>query len=264
MPTPSQLAVIDQLSESHQRLERLLDDIGRDALQRPSACSQWSVGQVVAHLGSGAQIALGALRSGVAGSIEPLADEAMQRRWADYDALTDGAAVGRSLTANAALIEAFEALTVTQLTEVRVPFFAGPVPVATFAAFRLSEHAVHTWDIEVTRHDAAELDIASSAIILENVIKPLIGRLERPSNAAEKRIDVHLVDVGRTLRLELSDPVALLDEASPAIADGSLMISTPAFVRLVYGRFDPQSALKTATVTGAVSLDQLRKIFPGF
>ncbi len=42
------------------------------------------------------------------------------------------------------------------------------------------------------------------------------------------------------------------------------MISTPAFVRLVYGRLDPQPAPDTVTVTGAVSLDQLRKIFPGF
>lgn len=157
-----------------------------------------------------------------------------------------------------------DALTAAQLAEVRVPFVVGPLPVAAFAAFRLSEHAVHTWDIEVTRDGEAELDVASSAIILENLVKPLIGRLARPSGSAAKGIDVRLADLGRTLRLELGDPVALLDDASTAAADGSVMISTPAFVRLVYGRLDPQRTPETHTVTGAVSLDQLREILPGF
>lgn len=262
MGAPSRLAVFDQLSESHQRLERILDDIDRDELHAPSACAQWSVGQVVAHLGSGAEIALDALRAGVAGSVDPVADETMQQLWADYDALGDDAVIDRSRTANAALIETFAALTVTQLAEVRVPFFVGPVPVASFAAFRLSEHAMHTWDIEVTRHSSAELDAASSAIILENVVQPLIGRLAHPSAADDKRLDVRLDDVGRTLRLELGYPVTIVDDDPSATADGSLIISTPAFVRLVYGRLDPQP--DTITVTGAVSLDELRKIFPGF
>lgn len=264
MASSSQVAVIGQLTESHQRLGQLLHDMGSEVLHTRSACSQWSVGQVVAHLGSGAEIALEALRAGVAGSVEPVADETMRRLWADYDALADDAAAGRAMAANAALVEAFEALTAAQLGEVRVPFFVGPVPVPTFAAFRLSEHAVHTWDIEVTRDGAAELDVASSAIILENVVKPLIGRLARPSGSAAKGIDVRLADVGRVLRLELGDPVVLLDDTSTVAADGSLMISTPAFVRLVYGRLDPTSTPATAAMTGAVSLDELRAIFPGF
>lgn len=264
MPEPAQIAAFDRVRESHQHLERLIDAIDEDGLRGPSACSRWSVGQVVAHLGSGAEIALAALRAGVAGSSEPVADETMQRLWADYDALDGGAATTRSLAANAVLVEAFEALTAAQSAEVRVPFMMGPVPVATFAAFRLSEHAVHTWDIEVIRDGEAELDVASSAIILDNVVTPLIGRLARPPGSAANGIDVRLVDLGRTMRLELGDPVALLDDTSTTPGDGSLTISTPEFVRLVYGRLDPQRTADTLTVTGAASLDQLRQTFPGF
>ena len=264
MAESSQIAAFGQLRESHQRLERLVDTIGREGLQGPSACSQWSVGQVVAHLGSGAEIALAALRAGVAGSTEPVADETMQQLWADYDALDDDAAATRSMAANAVLVEAFEALTPAQLADAHVPFVMGPVPVAVFAAFRLSEHAVHTWDIEVTRDDDAELDVASSAIILENVVTPLIGRLARSSSPDVRVVAVQLADLGTTLRLELGDPVELVEGASTTAADGSLMISTPGFVRLVYGRLDPQHTPDDLAVTGAVSLDQLRQTFPGF
>lgn len=264
MPESSQIAAFGQLRESHQRLERLVADIGREGLQGPSACSEWSVGQVVAHLGSGAEIALAALRAGVAGSTEPVAEETMQQLWADYDALDDDTAASRSLDANAALVEAFEALTPAQLADAQIPFMMGPVPVATFAAFRLSEHAVHTWDIEVIRDDDAELDVASSAIILEHVVTPLIGRLARPSDPVAKEIEVRLADLGTTLRLHIGDPVALRGDASTTAPDGSLMISTPGFVRLVYGRLDPRRTPDDLAVTGAVSLDQLRQTFPGF
>lgn len=263
MASSPHIAVFSQLRESHERLERLLNDKGGQGFSARSACSQWSVGQVVAHLGSGAEIASEALRSGVAGSIDPLAARTMRGLWAAYDALGDNAAADRAMAANEDLIEAFEALTTTQLADVRIPFFVGPVTVANFAAFRLSEHAVHTWDVEAAG-GAAELDVASSAIILESVVKPLIGRLARPVDTAPKQVDVRLTDVGRMLRLTLGDPVALLDDPSIAPADGLLMISTPGFVRLVYGRLNQRRTPEASAVTGSVSIDELRATFPGF
>ena len=263
MPGSSQVEVFSQLRSSHQRLEQLVDAIDSGGLHQPSACSQWSVGQVVAHLGSGAEIALEALRAGLAGSTEPVAEETMQRLWAEYDTLDAVPAASRSMTANATLVEAFENLTPVQLADARVPFMMGPVPTATFAAFRLSEHAVHTWDVDVTRDGDAELDVASAAVILENVATPLIGRLGRPSDPAVD-LDVRLTDRGTTMRLELGDPVTIREDASTTAADGSLVISTPGFVRLVYGRLDSQRTPDDVSVTGTVSLDGLRETFPGF
>ena len=264
MAESSQLPVINQLGESHRRLGALLDQIGPQGLSGPSACSDWSIGRVVAHIGSGAEIASGALKAGLAGSSEALADDVMQKVWAEYDALGDEPASARGQVANGALVEAFEALSETELADVRVPFFIGPVPVATFGGFRLSEHAVHTWDVEVAADPAAELDPTSATIIFDNVVKALIGHLARPLESGPVSVDVQLSDVGRNLRLEVGESVSFDDVESGGNADGSLVIPTAAFVRLVYGRLGPEQTPDSVEATGSVSLDQLRQIFPGF
>jgi len=41
---------------SHDRIAELTGGLGREQLDGPSACSQWSVAQVLSHLGSQAEI----------------------------------------------------------------------------------------------------------------------------------------------------------------------------------------------------------------
>ncbi len=255
---------MERLRASERRLAVLVEGLDEEALRTASACSTWSIGRVLAHLGSGAEIALGGLRAGLMGLTESVPADVMQGLWAEYDALGESGATARSLRANAALVDAFEALSPSELTDVRVPFFMGPVPVTSFASFRLAEHVVHTWDVEVTQSPDAELDSVSAGIILDMVLKPLVGRLARSPQWPARRVLVRLSDADRTMTLVLGDPVTLEEEMPDGPSDAIAIMTTGAFIRLVYGRLDPTRTPNSVEVSGLVSLDELREIFPGF
>ncbi|MBI1843542.1 MAG: maleylpyruvate isomerase N-terminal domain-containing protein [Actinobacteria bacterium] len=266
--------VMERLRVSERRLAGLVDGLDEEALGTASACSAWSVGRVMAHLGSGAEIALAGLHAGLVGSTESVPAEVTQALWAKYDALGESEATARSLQANAALVDAFEALSPSELADVRVPFFMGPVPVTSFASFRLAEHVVHTWDVEVTRHPDVELDPVSAGIILDMVLTPLVGRLARPPRWPAKRVLVRLSDSDAAMTLVLGDPVTIEDDMPDGgesdgrepgrPSDAIAIMTTGAFIRLAYGRLDRTRTPESVGVSGSVSLDELREIFPGF
>lgn len=256
--------VIDQLRSSHDRLVRQLDALGEVGLAEPSACSEWSVGRVVAHLGSGAEIALMTLEAGLAGSDQGAGQDAMQLVWQRYDAMADATAAAQSISANEALLDRLQSLTAEQQETLVVPFFTGPTPLPTFGGFRLAEHAVHTWDVAVARDPAAELAAEAAPIILDAVVVPMVGRFASLPGASESGVGVHLRDIGRTLVLELGPTGALRAPRPGEAPEAHLDISTAAFVRLVYGRLDADHTPDTVKASDPAMLDRLRLAFPGF
>lgn len=256
--------VISQLRSSHDRLVRELDTVGEAGLAEPSACSGWSVGRVVAHLGSGAEIASMTLEAALAGSDQGAGQEAMKQVWQRYDALDDAGAAEQSVSANKTLLDRLESLTPDQQETLVVPFFAGPTPLSIFGAFRLAEHAVHTWDVAVTRDPADELAPEAAQIILDAVVAPMIGRLASDPEPGEPVVGVHLSDTGRRLILELDGTVGLRAPRPADAPEAHLDISTAAFVRVVYGRLDADHTPQSVAPSDAAVLDQLRRTFPGF
>lgn len=257
-------AVIAQLRLSHDRLVRELEMGGETMLAEPSACTEWSVGRVVSHLGSGAEIATTTLEAGLAGDQEGAGPEAMQPVWQLYDALDDQAAMTRSISANATLIDAFESLTPNELETLVVPFFTGPTPVSVFAGFRLAEHAVHTWDVVVGRDPTAELATDAAHIILAAVVVPMVGRLAGDPVPAPPSVAVHLGDTDRKLVLDVGPTIRLRELRSGEEPDARLDMSTAAFVRLVYGRLGPGRTPDSVVASEPALLDRLRRMFPGF
>ncbi len=255
---------LTQLAESVEHLRALLETADDATLDSPSACAEWSVAQVAAHVGAGAEIAMAGLTNGVAGSAEPVAREDMQAIWDIYDALDGRAVVQRAIGADRLLVDAFERLTDSQLAEVRVPFFTGPLPVEAFAAFRLSEHAVHTWDIEIARQPEAELAPSVAATILDSVVMALFGRLAVPLKGAASTLAVRLVDSGRELTMRLGEPVGLAPRSVDDVSDGAMTTTTAAFVRLIYGRSGPGLASSSMELTGPITMEAVRSVFPGF
>jgi len=255
---------ISQLSESVERLRALIETADDATLSAQSACADWSVAQVLAHLGAGAEIALAGLIAGLDGSDEPVAGESMQTIWDTYDALDDRAALERAIAADRSLVEAFAQLTDAQLADVRVPFFTGPIPVEIFAAFRLSEHAVHTWDIETANQPEGELEPTAAATILDNVVMALFARLAQPLEIAASTVSVQLVDSGRELTMRLGEPVGLTARSANDACDGAMTTTTAAFVRLIYGRSGPGIGPSSTQVTGPVTMETIRTAFPGF
>ena len=58
---------IDADHRTYQRLARQVGTLTDDELTRPSGASEWTVAQVLSHLGSGAEITLETLRAAQAG-----------------------------------------------------------------------------------------------------------------------------------------------------------------------------------------------------
>ena len=75
----------------------------------PSYCSEWNVGQVLSHLGSGAEIGLANLNAALAGEEAPTR-EYYQSVWARWDALDPDEMAKQSLVSDAAHVERFEGL----------------------------------------------------------------------------------------------------------------------------------------------------------
>src|SRR5258708_4427290 len=86
---------IDALRHSHDRLQTTAGPLDGDQLQRPSYASEWSIAQVLSHIGSQAEIFGLFLDAGLSGQ-DPPGPEAFGPIWATWNAKSpeDQAAVG--------------------------------------------------------------------------------------------------------------------------------------------------------------------------
>jgi hypothetical protein len=76
------------------------------------------------------------------------------------------------------------------------------------------------------------------------------------------RLHVRTTNPEREFSLRVGDEVELTPRQDGP-ADGELRIPAEAFLRLVYGRLDPDHTPPATEITGSVSLDDLRQVFPG-
>lgn len=251
-------AAIAAARHSHEQLRALVDPLDGEALRGQSYASEWTVAQVLSHLGSGADIGRVVLDAAVAGQPAPGMD-VYTGIWDTWNAKTPETQAADALLADRALIEAYEALDDGQLESLRM--VVGPMELDAAAAvgLRLAEHAVHTWDIAVMFDPAATVDAVAVGEIIDG-LGMLAGFVGKPIGAPV-HIHVHTTGPDRDLALDLGDAVSLTGwdgTARPAL----LTLPAEAFVRLVYGRLDP--AHTPPLQAEGVQLDDLRAAFPGF
>src|SRR5260370_2444984 len=89
---------IGALRHSHDRLQALVGPLGQDQLEQRSYASEWSIAQVLSHLGSGAQIFGLFLHAGLAGPDSPRR-EAFGPIWNTWNAKTPHAPAPHGLPA---------------------------------------------------------------------------------------------------------------------------------------------------------------------
>ena len=124
---------------------------------------------------------------------------------------------------------------------------------------RLSEHAVHTWDIAVALDPAAT--VAPDAVgLLIDTLGPLVARAAKPPGQ-QRRLRVSTTSPVRHYVLDLGDTVTLTPTDGDAVRP-ELALPAEAFLRLVYGRLDPEHTPPVEAQN--VDLDELRQVFPGF
>ena len=125
-------------------------------------CTDWTVGQVLSHLGSGAEISLATV-------IGEAIDH--QEVWARWDALQPDAAATAFVHADERLVAWWEARSGDELAamQVQLPFLPAPIDAAAAAGFRLSEVALHSWDVLSAADPTAEVAADAAALLVDRL-----------------------------------------------------------------------------------------------
>jgi uncharacterized protein (TIGR03083 family) len=243
---------------SHDRLATLVSGLDADGLRRQSYDKDWTIAQVLSHLGSQAEIFSLFLDAGLTGR-EPPAQAAFGPIWDVWNARSPEEQASEGLAANEALISRVESLSPQQLAAFRLALFGMDLDAAGLLRMRLSEHAPHTWDIAVALDPAAR--IAPDAVeLLIDGLPQMAARIGKQSGHPAV---IAITATGPARRFTL-DTGGVSMSPGDGEAPGSLELTAEALVRLVYGRLD-DSALATGEVrTVNVSLPDLQAVFPGF
>lgn len=246
------------LRASHDRLAAIVAGLAADQVTAPAYPTEWSIAQVLSHLGSGAEIMALAFDAGRTGS-QPPGREANQPIWDRWNAKAPSDQVRDGIESDRQLVARFEALDADQRARLRFASFAGEVDAARLARLRLSEHGVHTWDVAVALEPAAVIGPESVGLVVDSL--GAVARFSGVANDESTVVRVTTTDPDRVFTLALDAPVTLeADGDTPATA--TVTLPAEAFVRLVYGRLDPAHT-PPLTISG-IELDDLRRTFPGF
>jgi uncharacterized protein (TIGR03083 family) len=244
------------LQASSARLRGLTGGLDAGQLEAPAYPSEWSIAQVLSHLGSGAVIGRRALDDGLTGADTP--EDFAPSTWAVWNAKSPAQQANDGLAADRALVERYGALTDDERARVRVSLGPMQLDFDTAVSLRLNEHVLHTWDVAVALDPTATLPGDGAAAVVDNL--GMVGRYAGRTTGSGRTIEVATTDPKRGFTIELgADSVTFTPGEPPDAPD--LVLPAEAFIRLVYGRLDPDH---TAAFEGdAAALDELRKAFPG-
>ena len=251
---------IAALRRAHDETAQLAESLREDQLGGRSGSAEWTVAQVLSHLGSASEIGLATLR---AGKGDPDSNAGIWRRW---DAMTAAEQAAGFVSFEGRFVEALEALSDEELQSktLDLGFLPAPVDVAFFVGMRLSEVALHRWDVDVAFDPAAVLLPYLVPFVLER-LPMFAGYFAKPIGKTGV-VAVETSDPPRSYLLELGDGGTALREGNEPSADvgASLRIPSEAFVRLTAGRLSPEHTPGAVEVLGAIDLADLRRVFPGF
>lgn len=256
--------IIAALRSGHDELATAIRSLAPDDLVRQSGASEWQVSQVLSHLGSGAEIHLAALNA--AQGRESAPDGDFNRTvWARWDAMPPKEHADGFIEANQRLVEAYESLDETTRAQLRVHlgFLPAPVDIATAARIRLSEFALHQWDVAVTFDPQATVAPESVPPLLD-LVAGMMAWLAKPEALGGRTatLALRLSDPDRAYGLQLGEQIAVTD--LPERPDGELTAPAEAWLRLTTGRLKPPYTPGSVRLTGPLDLDDLRKVFPGY
>lgn len=254
---------IAALRTTHDSLSSLVPGLTAEQLTGPSGASDWTIAQVLSHLGSGAQIALAGYRAALRG--EPAPDQQFnQSVWARWDAMSPQQQADGFLEHDEVVVRTLEDLAPEQRegTSVRLGFLPEPLSLASAVGLRLNEAAQHAWDVRVGLDPDAAVDARAAEVLVEHYaggLAMMLGFFGKPDRLGSPAV-VSVGDSG--VALVVDDGVRLTRSA----ADPTARLDAPleALVRLLGGRLRDPYVPQGLEVTGNVSLADLQRVFPGF
>ncbi len=254
---------ISALRTTHDELAAKVSTLTEEQLTGPSGASEWSVAQVLSHLGSGAEISQAPYAAAIDGTEAPEGDF-NQGVWDRWNAMTPIEQAAGFLAADEALVSLVERLSTEQRESLQIKLGFLPMPLSLAAALgmRLNESAQHTWDVNVALDPAAVIGDAAAAVVVEHFsgeLGFLLGFTGKADQVSEPAV-VRVANVG--VDIVIGEGVALV--ASSGDATATMTGSAEALVRLLGGRLTSLYTPASVTVEGNVTLDDLRKVFPGY
>jgi uncharacterized protein (TIGR03083 family) len=256
--TPSAEVFLAALRNSRARLVETATPLTPEQVREQSYDTEWTIAQVLSHIGTGSIFFKFILEAGLAGEPVPGID-VMRPIWDEWNAKSPEDQQRDGLAADGELMAAFEALDAQQRADWEIDMFGMHPDFAGILRMRLSEHAVHTWDVVVA--------LDSKALLAPDAVELLIDTLDAVVARVGKPLDQQLVlgveteDPARNFVLTVDADGAKLEPLDARFeADRLLALPAEAFIRLVFGRLDPDH-----TPPGADDpiLEVLRPVFPG-
>jgi uncharacterized protein (TIGR03083 family) len=254
---------IETLRRSHNRLVGVVEPLTPGRLTEQSYCTDWTVAQVLSHVGSGAEISLMML-PGALGDAEPVGQDAFGPVWDRWNAKGPHDQAADALLTDDQQVTTLEGLTDDQLAQLKLDFFGMQLDAVGIIRLRLGEHALHTWDVAVQDDPDATVSADAAALLIDNVPQFLAPRLGKPLSEPFA-VRITTTDPDRDYLLTSGESVSMTGWP----ADGSagdvpqVILPAEALLRLSYGRLDPAHTPASVSADPAV-LANLRAIFPGF
>ncbi len=249
---------IQAVRKSHDSLRSRVEPLNAEQLRQPSY-HKWSIAEVMSHLGSQAELFSGWVTAATEGT-DPPGRETMQPVWDAWNQRSPEQQSADSIAYDERLVRQFEGLSEDQRAHMRLDLFGMDLDASGLARVRLSEHAVHFWDIAVALDPSAPVE-QNAVDLLIDTLGFIASRSGKPQGRSF-RLHVRTTDPNREFLLRVGDDVELTPwEDGPE--DGELLIPAEAFLRLVYGRLDPDHTPPGTETSGSVSLDEVKSVFPG-
>jgi uncharacterized protein (TIGR03083 family) len=262
MPTSIFAERLRILTDESARLEKYLQALPPPAWSQPSACSQWQVGDVVAHLVGVAEFYAGSIGRGLKGETSPPAGRPPAGQSTGASAAESIAQ--RSIAARKSLGDQVLTTFVTSgrhlnqtLADLKVDerdtpcYHAGGIVAAqNFIELRLKELGVHEWDIRAGLEPPGRMSAATFPAILTTISESIASGSLRwafwsgPAPATPVRFRFRVSGPGPTKPdLVIDGQTVRMEDAGAAPAPVTFGCDTETYILLVYGRLDLDAAI---------------------
>lgn len=247
----------------HDELAALVPTLTDAQLNGPSGASEWTVAQVLSHMGSGAEISHAAYGPAVTGAPGP-AEDFNQAVWDRWNAMSPQDQASGFLEADEKFVAFLEGIPaeLRETIEIKLGFLPMPLPLASIVGMRLNESAQHTWDVQVALDPAATVNEAAAEVLVEHFsggLGFLLGFSGKADQVEEPAV-VALTDIG--VDIVIAESVSISPSGDKATA--TMTGGPETLIRLLGGRLTQLYTPPTVAVTGNITLEDLRKVFPGY
>jgi len=179
--------------------------------------------------------------------------------WDRWNNKTAAEQVADSIAANEALLARLEGLDSEQLTAFRLEMFGMDLDITGLLRMRLSEHAVHSWDVAVTIDPSAEVTADAVELLIDG-LPDLAARAGKPTDGIEP------------IAVSTTTPNATSCWC-PKVCDSNRRATGPPtrwncpprrFSDSSTGASTSHTPPTATSYTSGVTVDELRSLFPGF